>query len=142
MSIATIDAPATPGFRHDAIYRRVAKYLRNFVDEHSLGHVLTHDTFVSYIRLSEYNVPYGSEEVTPELVAEVRSPTDRWTTVLKKVVKHLNLGVSAVLVFDPKTTSVIVYRLDDSPATFNAADTLVIPDVLPGFAVPVDQLFE
>ena len=147
-----------PGTKHGMICGRLARFLGNFTDEHALGEVVTNDSFVrtsrnpdtvlgpdiayySYLRLPKGHVPEGISDVPPELVAEVRSPSDLWTDVFAKVVEYLNAGVSAVLVIDEASRTVSVCRPDGSQQTIPQSDDLAIPDVLPGFSVPVARLF-
>ncbi|MFO0810857.1 MAG: Uma2 family endonuclease [Gemmataceae bacterium] len=58
-----------------------------------------------------------------------------------KVVEYLDVGVRVVVLLDPKTESASVYRADELQQIFHNGDELTIPDVLPGFAVPVRRLF-
>jgi Uma2 family endonuclease len=81
-------------------------------------------------------------EVPPELVIEVRSPSDRWTDVLAKALDYLRIGVPAVVILDPKTESASVFRDGDRQETFEKDQTLTVPDVLSGFAAPVARFFE
>jgi hypothetical protein len=62
--------------------------------------------------------------------------------MLSKVVEHLRAGAAAVILLNPLTRSAMVYRPDAPPTTHRVGDTLAVPDVLPGFAVPVAVLFE
>ena len=78
----------------------------------------------------------------PDLVFEVLSTSDRWADVLAKMTEYLNAGVTVVCIVDPKSLTVMVYRGDELPQTFDNGDILTIPDVLPGFQVPVRQFFE
>ena len=55
--------------------------------------------------------------------------------------EYLNAGVTVVIIADPKTESVSVYRDEGSPQIFGPNDTLTIPDVLPGFNVQVAKFF-
>jgi Uma2 family endonuclease len=81
--------------------------------------------------------------VVPELIVEVRSPSDRWSKVLEKVTEYLKAGVVAVIVVDPQSLSVQVHRdTDQMPQTLRDTDELALPDLLPGFSVPVKRLFE
>ncbi len=98
--------------------------------------------FLSYDRLGRDEVLVdGALTQVPELVAEIKFPSDPWTLLFEKVEDYLTLGVTAVLVLDPPTKTVLVLRRDRPQQTFAGADTLVVPDVLPGFAVPVANLF-
>ena len=72
----------------------------------------------------------------------MRSPTDRWGDIFAKVGEYLQAGVRAVVVFDPTTATASVYRPDELQQIFDNGDELTLPDVLPGFAVPVKKSFE
>lgn len=78
----------------------------------------------------------------PELVIEVKSPSDLWTEVLAKVVDYIRAGVRVVIVLDPATESASAFRSDTRQETFERDRELTVPDVLPGFAVPVARFFE
>ena len=148
-----------PHSEHGYIGNNLAFEVTLFARQHRLGRVFGLDTFlrirrnpdrvrgadmmfVSYSRMSA-NVPVTASVMThvPELVGEVKSPSDTWNEVFEKVEDYLTLGVTAVLVVDPPTKTVLVLRRDQPQQTFAEADTLVVPDVLPGFAVPVANLF-
>jgi hypothetical protein len=45
-------------------------------------------------------------------------------------------------VLDPELESAAVFRADEYPMRFHHGDEVTIPDVLPGFAVPVKRFFE
>ena len=100
--------------------------------------------FVSYAKLpKDQPRPKGPLEVPPDLVIEVRSPTDRTSDVLVKVGEYLGAGVTVVVVLDPNLECATVYRqTDDFPQRMHNGDELTLPDVLPGFAVPVRRFFE
>jgi Uma2 family endonuclease len=150
-----------PGGKHGEVARKGAKFVGNFVDDHALGRVMSNDTFI-VVRFDDppvirgadacylsYNtwpkdrpLPDGPLEVPPELVIEVRSPSDRWGVLFAKVGDYLTAGVRAVVVFDPRTESASVYRQDEFQQIFHNGDEFTLPDILPGFAVPVRQFFE
>lgn len=147
------------GARHGKVCFEAGLILNEFVRPAGLGHIMTNDTlvrtrtnpdsgrgmdvcFISYARLPKGAVPDGPLEVVPELVVEVRSPSDRWTDVVGKAIEYLNAGVTAVVILDPKSESAAVYRTDTRDDIFEKAETLVVPDVLPGLAVPVAKFFE
>ena len=148
-----------PFARHGKVCARVTTLLTNFVDAGDLGHVMTNDTlfvtgrdpdtsrgtdvcFLSYARLPKGPVPDGLLDIVPELVFEVRSPSDRWTKLIEKALEYLAAGVTVVVVLDPKTASASVFRADDRQDIFEADEVLTVPDVLPGFEAPVRKLFE
>ncbi|CAN5161991.1 Uma2 family endonuclease [soil metagenome] len=151
---------AMPGGKHGRIGIKMAVFLENFASLNRLGRCVTLDTFVvtksgpdtvrgmdigylSFQRLPE-NVEFedGPVPVAPELIVEVRSPSDRPGAVTKKVQEYLNIGVIIVAVIDPKAKTVTVHRSPNQKETFDESQTLTFEDVLPGFSVPVKALFE
>ena len=98
--------------------------------------------YVGYGKLPAGPSPEGMLEVTPDLVIEVRSPSDLWTDALAKMLDYLRASVPVVVILDPKTESASVFRSGTRQEMFEKDQTLTLPDVLPGFAVPVAQFFE
>lgn len=150
-----------PGAEHGQVCVRLAYFLLGYALERDAGRVMSNDTFIrtstdpdtyrgadvcflSYARLPKAApLPGGPLEIPPELVAEVRSPHDRAGDIQVKVGEYLNAGVGAVVVLDPGTGAAAVYRPGgEAPRRFGGGDDLTVPDVLPGFTVPVRRLFE
>ena len=150
-----------PGAKHGEVCGNAFAILREFVKPHGLGRLMTNDTFIragkepdtyrvadvcfiGYTRWpKEQPLPKGPLEVAPELVVEVRSPTDRTSHILGKVSDYLKAGVVVVLVLDPAIEAVTIYReTEDIPQRFSNGDELTLPDLLPGFTVPVRKFFE
>ena len=151
------------GGKHGKVCYRAATAVGGFVDANDLGHIFINDTFVkvptkddpervygpdvcfvSFDRLAkDAEIPAGTVVIVPNLVVEVRSPFDTWAHVFRKVGDYLEAGVPVVIVLDPSTLTASVYRSEvtNPQHIFSATDTLTVPDVLPGFAVPVASLF-
>ncbi|MGL4419447.1 MAG: Uma2 family endonuclease [Gemmataceae bacterium] len=147
-----------PGFEHGQFCFAIAIIFGGFIRSHRLGECVTNDTFIR-VREHPHTVrgadfafwtearrprptPVGTVEIAPDLVIEVRSPSDRPGAVLRKVVDYLECGVQVVLVVNPATQTLLQYRLEDEvPARFTITDTFTLPDLLPGFALPVAELF-
>ncbi|MBY0456609.1 MAG: Uma2 family endonuclease [Gemmataceae bacterium] len=152
-----------PGGKHGRACYKFTLALGNFIEANDLGYVFTNDTFVKvptrddpdrvygpdvcfvrYDRLAkDAEVPTGVLTVVPNLVVEVRSPSDTWGDVFSKLGDYLNAGVPVVVVIDFGTQTASAYRSDPAnpQEIFRATDTLALPDVLPNFAVPVAGLF-
>ena len=77
----------------------------------------------------------------PDLAVEVLSPGDRASEVLEKVQDWLAAGCLAVWVVDPKKQTVTVYDNNHTVVRLRSTDTLSGGDLLPGFSVPVADLF-
>jgi Uma2 family endonuclease len=148
-----------PWPKHGLLCARICCLIWNHVEAHDLGHVMSNDSwlrtgtnpdtvrgadvcFFSYERLPKGEVPEGLLPVSPDLVVEVRSPSERWTDLFAKVVEYLQANVRAVVVLDPKTATASVYRPDELQQIFHNSDLVSLPDVLPGFSVAVNRLFQ
>jgi Uma2 family endonuclease len=148
-----------PFWKHGKVCYRITMALGSFVESRDLGHVMTNDSWVvvehdpdtvrgsdvffcSYSRLPKGKVPDGLIEVVPELVFEVRSPSDRWNRAIAKKSEYLDAGVSVVVILDPKTEAAWAFRPNGREVISEGEDLLVVPDVLPEFSVPVRALFE
>ncbi len=144
--------------KHGKICATIARSVGNHVEERDLGHVMTNDSFVktrsgpdsvrgadvcyfSYERLPKGEVPEGLLPVTPDLVVEVRSPSDGWSEIFTKVGEYLGAAVRVVIVLDPASETASVYRPEELQQIFHNGDELVVPEILPGFSVPVRRLF-
>lgn len=81
--------------------------------------------------------------MAPEVVFEVRSPTDRWPKILRRVSEFLNAGVRAVYVVDAKKESVTVFDAETDPPgrILEGDDELTVPDPLSGLRIGMRQLF-
>jgi Uma2 family endonuclease len=143
---------------HGKVCSLINYYLMGHVLTHDLGHVMGNDSFirtrrnpdsvrgadvmfVSYARLPRGRVPAGLLDVVPELVVEVCSPSDRVGAVEAKASEYLAAGVSVVVVLDPDIASATLFRANELPVTLHNGAVLTIPDVLPGFSVPLHRLF-
>ncbi len=80
-------------------------------------------------------------ETIPDLVVEVRSKNDTGPEVLEKVNEYLEAGVRVVWVADPKKKTITAYRPKRKPKVFTTKDTLTVEDVIPGFQLPVAEVF-
>ncbi len=147
-----------PHLKHGKICATITALIWHHVSQADLGHVMGNDSwiktgsnpdtvrgadvcFFSYERLPKGDVPEGLLPVVPDLVVEVRSPTERWVNVYAKVAEYLEAEVRVVVILDPGTTSASVYRENEFQQLFYNGDELTLPDVLPGFTVAVSRLF-
>ena len=77
----------------------------------------------------------------PDLVAEIVSPNDRPREVQEKVERWLQFGVRAVVVIDPKSQTVTVHQSLDHKTIYELDNTIDLNFVVPGFSLPMRQLF-
>ena len=135
---------------------RVFSRIERFVDAHRLGWAFPPETgfvlfgdratirspdaaFVRRDRLP--SLSGGFVPMAPDLAAEVLSPSDRMADALAKIAMYLAAGVKLVWLVDPSSQTVTFFRLDDPPTKLGVGETLDGGEVLPGFSVPVAELF-
>ncbi len=87
-------------------------------------------------------MPNGYLGVPPDVVFEVRSPTDRRGQIDEKTAEYLNAGVKAVCVFDPDDETVRLHRVGQAPQELTEGDDLVLPEIDATFRVVVGRCFE
>ncbi len=97
--------------------------------------------FVRAERLPPKDRQIGFLELAPDLAVEVVSPSDRPSEVTEKVRIYLSAGVSMVLVVEPQPKTVTIHRPGRAPLVRQEGDVLDCGDVLPGFRVPVAEIF-
>ena len=76
----------------------------------------------------------------PDFAAEVISPSDRYSDVAEKVQEWLKAGTRMVAVVNPRDRTVSVHTTD-TVATLNEDDTLDGGEVVPGWRLPVADIF-
>ncbi len=147
--------------RHGYVCNQAGRILGNYAEEHDLGRVLNNDAgvitergpdtvrgpdvaYYSYARMPKGPVPndYGGGPQAPELVVEIRSPSDRWPEVLSKAAEYLKAGVVAVLVLDPEARSALVVETERPPRWLGPDDEWSVPEILGEFHVAVRRFFE
>jgi Uma2 family endonuclease len=80
-------------------------------------------------------------DVLPELVGEVVSPTDKAEDLLDKVEVYFRSGVRVVWVVYPVQQLVYVYSSPTEIRVLTRGDTLTCEEVVPGFALPLAEVF-
>jgi Uma2 family endonuclease len=83
----------------------------------------------------------GYLETIPELVVEVRSKNDSLRYIERKVEHYLKAGVEIVWVADPAAKAVVVHTSQRAAVVRGEAETLELPGLVPGFLLPVANVF-
>ena len=145
------------GAEHGWIAVNAAVPLAMFVKKHALGAVFgagtgfqtAHDPDtvrapdVAFVRAERIGAELGPGFFpgAPDLAVEVLSPDDRAGEVLAKVQDWLASGCRGVWVIDPRTRTVTAYRSRSEIVVLKESETLSGGDLLPGFALPVAEIF-
>jgi Uma2 family endonuclease len=77
----------------------------------------------------------------PDLAVEVISPSDTYTEVDAKVLDYLRSGVRLVIVIDPSKQSAAMHRSMTETQRIDADGALDGGDVVPGWTLPLRELF-
>lgn len=145
------------GRLHGRIEGNIYFFLSQYNREQDLGEVLVGETglytardpdsvrgmdvaFVSHAQLAR-STSSSFLDVPPELIVEILSPSDRWVEMTDKLNEYFDLGVLVVWVVHPSTKQVYVYRSVNDVTLLTEADELDGSPALPGFRLPVAQIF-
>jgi Uma2 family endonuclease len=145
------------GFYESFLAIRLAQFLLAFVERHALGIVageagmmrfapglvrIPDVSFVSWDRLPQRRVPRQPiPELVPDLAVEVLSEGNTRREMEQKLREYFSAGVRLVWYVDPVLQEVHVYTAPDQREVLTADHTLHGGEVLPGFTLPVRQLF-
>jgi len=152
-------------FGHTWYIRILFLALYNHAVQHNLGEVFTESTYVqltgkdwvkgaripdivfySHERIAAFKAETTNWlkrplHLAPDLTIEVLSPTERAADITKKWRVDLSSGVRALWTVDIENEVVMVYR-GEQARLLTRADVLDGEDVLPGFRLPLSDLFK
>ena len=145
------------GHPHGYIEVNFAIELGNFVRQHKLGRVLAGEVgiyternpdtvrgadvaFISNERLSKVKSE-SYLDIAPELIVEVKSPSDRWNKIEEKLAEYFAIDVKMVWVAEPKRKMVHVYHSLTDVKHLTKDEKLSGEEILPGFSVLVADFF-
>ncbi len=146
------------GSEHGSIIVNISTPLSIFVSRAGLGRVFSADTgfhiahdpdtvrapdvsFVARDKLPS-PLPKGFFPGPPDLAVEVISPDDRDRQVLAKVQNWLEAGCQVVWLVDPRRQTVRVFQGPGEDKVLRMSDTLSGEPLLPGFFLPVAEVFK
>lgn len=138
---------------------RMVYSLLHHIDAHDLGFVSGADggfdlgsgnffapdtAFVAKTRLPKMPERYFT--IAPDLAVEVLSATDKFKATLRKAEKYLAIGTRAVWIVDPTDKEVDICRPSADGGmnvqTIGIDGVLDGGDILPGFTLPVQNIFK
>ena len=144
--------------KHGACSAQFVRALGNFSEQHELGAVYTADTgfvltrdpltllapdiaFVRAERVPTFDEIDDFFPGPPDLAVEVRSPSETGPDMARKVREYLDAGTPLVWYADPPRRTVTVYRAGRAPLILGDGNFLDGEDVLPGFRLPLADVF-
>jgi Uma2 family endonuclease len=145
------------GAEHGLICARVAFELQQYACRQKLGAVFDSSTgfrltpddllspdaaFVTGARmLALPRIPRGFFPGAPDLVVEVLSPSDTPDRMHEKLSLYFAHGCRLAWVINPRERNALVYRTPEADRLLRVTDALDGEDVLPGFRLPLAELF-
>lgn len=146
------------GWEHGDLAGRMLVLLHNSITSHKLGRVfaaetgfvLRHDpdtvrapdvAFVTNERFESQKRRRGFFDGAPDLAVEVASPDESSDDIQDKVIDYLEAGTHIVIYLHPRTKTITVYHALNHIRVLTLKDTLDGGDVLPGFHIPLTDIF-
>jgi Uma2 family endonuclease len=141
---------------HGRLESRLNLILGAYVAEHNLGELMVGEVgvyirrnpdtiraadllFISHERLAQATAN-DFLDVAPELIIEIMSPSDRWAEIRRKLRDYFAAGVTLVMVIEWEDQLITLFRSSTEMEELTMADTLTLPDILPGFNCPVAKI--
>lgn len=154
-----LDRMAAAGRRHGRIALRFGRVVDAFVDAHQLGEVYAAETGfilsrnpdvvlapdVSFVRADRITPDLDEDgflALAPDLAVEVISPSQRAGKIREKSRRYLEAGVPLLVLIYPRRRRVTVHRGHDPVEKLDDSGVIDGGDVLPGFRLPVADLFD
>ena len=78
----------------------------------------------------------------PDIAVEVVSPEQSVNALVRRCLWYVANGVGVALLVDPADDSVLVFSPEQSPKALHGPDRINLDDILPGFEIAVEQLFD
>jgi Uma2 family endonuclease len=145
------------GYSESTLTCELIYFLKAFLREHDLGNLAGSDgtmrlmpglvripdvSFVAWERLPGRRVPDAPlPDLVPDLAVEVLSEGNTAKEMARKLKDYFFAGVRLVWYVDPHRRTVQVYTAPDQLTQLREGQTLDGGTVLPGFTLPLEQLF-
>jgi Uma2 family endonuclease len=142
------------GYESEEVATRVATFMNAWVIPRKIGRVAGSNagfnvpglgirapdvSFVLAERLRR--APKSFAQLIPDLMVEVKSPTDKLKELEDKIESFLRLGTKVGILLNLETRTVKVYHLGEETVTLQDGDVLTVPELLLSWEVPVTDLW-
>ena len=142
------------GYESDEVAAEMVAQLRNWVRPRKLGRTAASRagfrlpnsdlrapdaSFVLAERLRRS--PKSFAQLAPDLTVEVKSPSDNLEDLRVKIQEFLSLGTKVGILLNPDERIVEVYNFGQEAIILRDGDILTVPELLPGWEVPIADLW-
>lgn len=142
------------GYESEEVVTRVAGKLFSWVDSRGVGRVTgssagfilpnsnTRAPDVSFVLAERMRrAPRKFATLAPDLMVEVKSPDDSLKKLRSKIADFLEQGTKVGILIHPEQRWAEIYRPNAETVRLEDGDRLTVPDLLPGWEVPLSELW-
>ena len=144
-----------PGYLHNRVLTRLTGKLFAFLENNRLGEVLNSENLYaltpSIRRAPDAAIILGDRRqellgtkvipIVPDIAAEVLSPSETPRMIHRKLKQYFAAGVKEVWLIDPEAREIEVWKGAILPDHALAGGDVLASALLPGFALPLEDLF-
>ncbi len=148
----TVMSPS--GYESDEVAFRFGRRLANWVEPNRVGRVTgssagftlpdsnTRAPDVSFVRAERLRrAPRSFAQLAPDLMVEVKSPSDSVEALEQKIANFLQQGTQVGILVNPEDCTVRIFRTGADMVQLQDDDVLTIPDLFPGWSVALPDLW-
>lgn len=142
------------GYESEEVATRMTVNLGDWVNRQALGRVTgssagfilpnsnTRAPDVSFVLAERMRrAPRKFAQLAPDLMVEVKSPDDSLKKLRSKITDFLEQGTKVGILIHPEQRWAEIYRSNAETIRLEDGDRLTVPDLLPGWEVPLSELW-
>jgi Uma2 family endonuclease len=145
------------GYYESTLAFELGFHLRSFLRQHDLGKLageagmlklapslvrIPDVSFISWSQFPDRRIPDDpAPAMFPDLAVEILSKTNTRAEMTRKLKEYFLAGTRLVWIIEPKDRTVRVHTAPDASILLTESDSLDGGAVLPGFSLPVRELF-
>lgn len=147
----------SPKGRHSSIQATITEFVNHFGRSRRVAFAFPElrTTFAGHSHVPDsaiyrwQRIPKTSEGticddflVPPDVAVEIASPDQSVNALVRRCLWYVANGVGAALLVDQTDRSVLIFRAEHLPRILLGADRIDLSDVLPGFDIIVQDVFD
>jgi Uma2 family endonuclease len=144
-----------PAYKHNRVLRKLIVEMDLYFRKNPIGEVLVSENLYALSpntrRAPDVAVILGDRHeelknakvipIIPEIAAEVLSPSETPRMIHRKLKQYFFAGVKEVWLIDPDVKEIEIWKGPSLPDPVLAAGDALTSDLLPAFALPLNELF-
>ena len=144
-----------PAYKHNRTLKNLQFALETYLRRHPVGELLISENLFAVAPLTrlapDAAVILGDRQaeladakvipIVPEIVVEVLSPSERPGRLHRKLNLYFRAGVKEVWLIDPESREAEIWTGVNLPAEQLTGSAAITSPLLPGFALPLEELF-